>query len=71
MWRKMRQKVRLIMKCKGCGKEFETNDKRSKYCGLCCHKKDDPITGGYIKRRGNTVEAKGILNCIMAFRGYR
>lgn len=61
--------------CKKCNAEFETTDKRRKYCTPLCSRlsrlKDDPITGGGIKRKGNTVTVTGAINVMMYMRGIR
>lgn len=61
------------MKCKRCGMDFETKDKRRKYCSPRCSKfsrlKTDPIFGGGVRRRGNSVEVTGAINCMLFMRG--
>jgi hypothetical protein len=55
-----------VCEYKNCKKEFEAKRSNQKYCCSDCRKfsnmKDDPITGGYIKRKGNQVIVKGAMN---------
>lgn len=57
------------MNCKHCNIEFETKDKRRKYCTPLCSRLSRLKPRESIKRNGNITTVSGVVSCYMYGRG--